>query len=80
MRPHLLVLMGATAAHSMLGPTFRVTQHRGKRLPTPYGIPAVATVHPSSILRAPDEASREEAMKAFIADLRSAQKALIDGR
>jgi len=80
MRPRLLVLMGATAAQSVLGPTFRVTQHRGKQLATPYGVPAVATVHPSSILRAPDEAAREEAMKAFIADLRSAQRALSEGR
>ncbi len=80
MRPHLLVLMGATAAQSVLGPTFRVTQHRGKKLPTPYGVPAVATVHPSSILRAPDDASREEAMKAFVDDLRSAQIALTEGR
>src|SRR5579859_184718 len=71
-RPRLIVLMGATAAQSLLGPTFRVTQHRGKVLPTPVGVAAVATVHPSSILRAPDEASRSEAMAAFVADLRSA--------
>jgi DNA polymerase len=80
MQPHLLVLMGATAAQSVLGPTFRVTQHRGKRLATPYGIPAVATVHPSSILRAPDDAAREDAMRAFIADLRAAEKVLTEGR
>jgi len=80
MRPRLLVLMGATAAQSILGPTFHVTQHRGKKLPTPYGLPAVATVHPSSILRAPDDAAREEAMKAFVADLRSALRALSEGR
>jgi uracil-DNA glycosylase len=80
MRPRLLVLLGATAAQSVLGPTFRVTQHRGKTLATPYGVPAVATVHPSSILRAPDDAAREEAMAAFIADLRSAQRALKEGR
>ena len=79
-RPHLLVLMGATAAQALLGPTFRVTQHRGERLPTPYGIPAVATVHPSSILRAPDDAVREESMQAFIADLRNAYRALTQAR
>jgi uracil-DNA glycosylase len=79
-RPRLLVLMGATAAQSVLGPTFRVTQHRGQRLATTYGVPAVATVHPSSILRSPDDASRQEAMQAFIADLRSAQRVLIQGR
>jgi len=70
-RPRLLVLLGATAAQAVLGPTFRVTQHRGKVISTPLGVPAVATVHPSSILRAPDDASREEAMAAFVADLRS---------
>jgi len=75
-RPRLLVLLGATAAQSVLGPAFRVTQHRGKVIPTPLGVPAVATVHPSSILRAPDDASREEAMAAFVADLRSVAQAL----
>ena len=75
-RPSLLVLLGATAAQSLLGPTFRVTQHRGKVIPTPLGIPAVATVHPSSILRTPDGAAREEAMAAFIADLRSVKRQL----
>jgi len=79
-RPHLIVLMGATAAQAVLGPTFRVTQHRGKRLDTPLGVPAVATVHPSSILRAPDDAAREEAMRAFIADLKSAQRVLSEVR
>jgi len=75
-RPRLLVLLGATAAQSILGPTFRVTQHRGKVIPTPLGTPAVPTVHPSSILRAPDEDSRAEAMAAFVSDLRSAARAL----
>ena len=75
-KPHLLVLMGATAAQSLLGPAFRVTQHRGQVLPTPVGIQAVATVHPSSILRAPDDASRAEAMTAFVADLRLAAEVL----
>ncbi len=75
-RPRLIVLMGATAAQSLLGPSFRVTRHRGELIPTPLGIPAVATAHPSSILRAPDDAAREEAMAAFSADLRSASQAL----
>jgi len=75
-RPRLLVLLGATAAQAVLGPTFRVTQHRGKVISTPLGVAAVATVHPSSILRAPDDASRQEAMAAFVADLRSVAQAL----
>ena len=75
-RPRLLVLLGATAAQSLLGPTFRVTQHRGKVIPTPPGIPAVATVHPSSILRAPDDEARAEALSAFITDLRAVTRHL----
>lgn len=79
-KPALLVLLGATAAHSLLGPAFRVTQHRGRSIPTPLGVPAVATVHPSSILRSPDDESRREAMEAFVADLRAASRALNKGR
>ena len=75
-RPLLLVLMGATAAQSLLGPAFRVTQHRGKVVSTPLGVPAVATVHPSSILRSPDDASRTEAMAAFVTDMRAVAKEL----
>lgn len=71
-RPRLIVLMGATAAQSVMGPAFRVSQQRGQVLPSPFGIPIVGTVHPSSILRAPDEESREIALKSFIADLRVA--------
>jgi len=75
-KPRLLVLLGATAAQSLMGPTFRVTQHRGKVMGTPLGVAAVATVHPSSILRAPDDAAREEAKRAFIEDLRAAKRHL----
>lgn len=79
-RPRLLVLMGATAAQSLLGPAFRVTQHRGKVVATPLGVPAVATVHPSSILRSPDDASRAEAMAAFVTDMRAVAKELEEAR
>ena len=79
-RPRLLVLMGATAAQSLLGPAFRVTQHRGKVVSTPLGVPAVATVHPSSILRSPDDASRAEAMAAFVTDMRAVAKELEGAR
>jgi DNA polymerase len=79
-RPGLLVLLGATAAQSLLGPAFRVTQHRGQSMPTALGVPALATVHPSSILRSPDDKSRRDAMEAFIDDLRAASEALTHGR
>ena len=70
--PRVLVLLGATAAQSVMGPSFRVSKQRGQVLQSPFGIPAVATVHPSSILRATDDASRHEAMSSFIADLKVA--------
>jgi DNA polymerase len=71
-KPQLLVLLGATAAQSVMGPDFRVSKQRGQVLPSPLGIPAVATVHPSSILRAVDDASRHEAMESLVADLKVA--------
>jgi DNA polymerase len=71
-KPRLLVLLGATAAQSVMGPAFRVSKQRGQVLPSPFGIPVVATVHPSSILRAADDASRHAAMEGLVADLRVA--------
>jgi DNA polymerase len=73
-KPQLLVLLGATAAQSVMGPDFRVSKRRGEVLPSPFGIPAVATVHPSSILRAIDDASRHEAMQSLVADLKVAAR------
>jgi uracil-DNA glycosylase len=66
--PQVLVLMGATAAQSMLGPGFSVMKQRGRVPDDPAGLVTVATVHPSSILRVPPEL-REEQMEAFVADL-----------
>jgi DNA polymerase len=71
-RPRLIVLLGATAAQSLMGPAFRVIRSRGEVMPSTLGIPIMATVHPSSILRAADHASREVAMASFVADLRVA--------
>jgi DNA polymerase len=73
-RPRMLVLLGATAAQSVMGPAFRVSRQRGEVLASPFGIPVVATVHPSSILRATDDESRDVAMAAFIKDLMVAAK------
>jgi DNA polymerase len=73
-RPKLIVLLGATAAQSVLGPDFRVSRQRGEVVPSPFGVPALATVHPSSILRATDSASRDAAMESFISDLRVAAR------
>jgi uracil-DNA glycosylase len=68
-RPPILVLLGATAAQSLLGSAFRVTQHRGEVLSTPHAQFTFATVHPSSVLRAPDEDARRAAREAFFADV-----------
>ena len=69
-KPHILVCLGATAAQALLGRDFRVTLQRGQFIERP-GLPLMmATVHPSSILRAPDDESRELEMQAFVADLK----------
>ncbi|TMG14923.1 MAG: UdgX family uracil-DNA binding protein [Chloroflexi bacterium] len=73
-RPRIIVLLGATAAQAVMGPAFRVSKQRGEVLNSPAGVPVVATVHPSSILRAADDESREAAMSSFIGDLRVAAK------
>jgi len=74
-RPSLVVCLGATAAQTIFGPTFRVTRERGKVLSAPLAGKVVATVHPSSLLRQPDPESREREYKNFVADLRVALKA-----
>jgi len=68
-RPKVIVCLGATAAQALLGRNFKVTQARGKVISTG-GIPIIATVHPSSILRSPDEESRHAEMAMLIDDLR----------
>ena len=73
-QPEVLVLLGATAAQAVFGPSFRVTHERGKRLTSPLAPVVVATAHPSSILHAPDSAARKEAFDALVADLRAATR------
>jgi uracil-DNA glycosylase family protein len=68
-RPDVLVCLGATAAQALLGRTFKVTQQRGRPLETPLAPVAVATVHPSSILRG-DPAFREAEYGALVEDLK----------
>jgi uracil-DNA glycosylase family protein len=69
-RPRVAVLLGATAAQGILGRDFRVTQHRGEWLQSDVAPYVMATVHPSSILRAKDDDSRHEEMRKFVADLK----------
>src|ERR1700726_2372899 len=70
LRPKVIVCLGATAAQTLLGRDFRVTQHRGEFLKSPLASFVMATVHPFSILRAPDEKTRHDEMKRFISDLK----------
>lgn len=70
-RPEVVVLLGATAAQGILGRDFRVTQHRGEWVSSDVAPFVLATVHPSSILRAPDDESRHQEMRKFVADLKT---------
>ena len=69
-KPRVLVCLGATAAQALLGRAFRVTQHRGEFVESRFAPRVLATVHPSSILRAPDEASRHTEFAQFVEDLK----------
>ena len=68
--PRVLVCLGATAAQALLGKSFRVSRQRGEFVPSSLAPLVTATVHPSSILRAPDEAARRLEMTRFVDDLR----------
>jgi DNA polymerase len=68
-KPRVLICLGATAAQALLGRAFKVTQQRGEFVPSDFAPLVTATVHPSSILRAPDDESRRREMQAFVADL-----------
>src|SRR5919201_1570084 len=74
-KPKLVVALGSTAGQTIFGPTFRVTRERGKVLSSKLAPKVVATVHPSSLLRQPDEESREREYASFVRDLRVAVKA-----
>ncbi|MGH7637175.1 MAG: UdgX family uracil-DNA binding protein [Gemmatimonadaceae bacterium] len=75
-KPDVVICLGATAAQSLLGKKFRVTRSRGERQSTPFADAVFATVHPSSVLRAPDATARAEARAALIADFRKVARHL----
>jgi DNA polymerase len=75
-KPRAIVCLGATAAQALLGRQFKVTAHRGELIPSPLAPFVLATVHPSSILRAPDDDARHREMKRFTDDLRTVVRAL----
>jgi DNA polymerase len=71
LRPRVIVALGATAAQALMGKDFRVTRQRGEILSSPWGA-FLAAVHPSSILRIPEEEARHAALRQFIGDLHTA--------
>jgi uracil-DNA glycosylase len=75
-KPRVIVCLGSTAAQALIDPNFKVTEQRGRPVPSALAPVVMATVHPSSILRSPDDASRREAMDALVRDLRAAARAL----
>ena len=70
LKPHAIVALGATAASVVIGPSARVTRDRARRIPSPLAPIVTLTVHPSSILRAPDDRERRAARAQFVADLK----------
>ncbi len=69
-KPQVIVCLGATAAQALLGKSFKVTQHRGEFVASELAPFVTATVHPSSILRAPDDETRHEEMRKLVEDLK----------
>jgi DNA polymerase len=80
-KPRIVVCLGSTAAQGLLGKAFRVTKQRGEFFASELAPFITATIHPSAILRAPDEASREHEFQEFVADLRRVAEQLreLDG-
>jgi DNA polymerase len=74
--PQVIVCLGATAAQSILGPDYRLTKERGKFVQHPWARYVTATVHPSSILRAPDQKQRHIEYREFVADLKQVRELL----
>jgi len=74
--PSVVVCLGATAAQALLGRQFRVSAERGRWVKSPLAPRVMATVHPSAILRAPDDETRHAEIRRFVEDLRTVAGAL----
>jgi DNA polymerase len=75
-RPDVLVCLGATAANAIFGRDFRLLKQRGQWLRTPTGLRALATIHPSAVLRGPDEAAQAQLYAMLVEDLGTVAAAL----
>ena len=76
LKPRVVVCLGATAAQTLLGKDFKVTKQRGEFIDSPIAQFVIATIHPSAILRAPDEDARRQELKRFIDDLKKVAQLL----
>jgi DNA polymerase len=79
LKPRAVVCLGATAAQALLGKAFRVTRERGRLVPSSLAPLVMATFHPSSILRAPDDETRRQERRRLVDDLRNLARALKKG-
>ena len=77
-RPKVVVCLGATAAKALIGSKFRVTRDRGRWVESDLAPRVMGTVHPSSIIRAPDDEARHAAMEDFVRDLEVAAEAIAE--
>ncbi|MCU1336525.1 MAG: transcriptional regulator, Fis family [Bryobacterales bacterium] len=75
-KPKIIVCLGATAAQAILGRTYRLTKERGKFTQHEWAPYVSATIHPSAILRAPDEEQRHQQFQDFVADLKQIKNKL----
>lgn len=75
-KPQVIICLGATAAQAVFGSAFRLTKHRGEFIQHPWAPYVTATVHPSAILRAPDEEQRHSEYRKFVVDLKHVARAL----
>jgi DNA polymerase len=71
-KPAILICLGATASQALLGRSFKLTVERGKLLPSTRAQHALATIHPSAVLRARGSDDRAAALDGLIADLKVA--------
>jgi len=76
LKPDVIVCLGATAAQTLLGRDFKVSTRRGIFIESPFAPYVMATVHPSSLLRAPDDETRRRETLRFIEDLKRVHDAL----
>ena len=75
-KPKVIVCLGATAAQALLGPKFRVSKQRGQFIESTLAPYIMATIHPSSILRAPDDETRHLEKRRFIDDLKKVARVI----